>query len=821
MAAYTREEIEAFVSSNLEIVGEKSLAKADALRSEFVESIASLPDYHQIILIENRRLNVAADYDKVQELLNNSGNSKGGGAGGFFSSYGNNTLRSYFTHRAEGTIVWSSESRQDYRQGTIRHEESHRVDNQIGGGRFWSSSHQGFRDAVEREMETQKLRVSADAKPSNWLERQFARIFSSDSVLDRFKISGRRELLDHLSHYEGLENHIIESFAEIGNTHMYFHAKFEGDKDKIDEAMSAKFSELWPVYRDEFIPSAQKYADNLLANRDAAITKYIGLHSDLNKYKDEDFDETATSERAKILSAQGQISSETLAIQKQISIYRNPVGSYLRAQENLAEARWDLKYESDYKGRQENPFIFDEDNARVEAKAIKEKEGVDGLIARHTALLDERRALQRFQFSKDTYTRGLAEALGEDWHYPSGANILAEFDEIFTNGGLDGIEAECIRLSLPINAVNNYVRERENLEYSRWELQYADDSKAKRANPFIFNTSSVRADIETMLGPDVKENLETAAAALKEEARALSSYESRKLAFDEATSRGASKIEYSSGQDILDQFNALKSQGGMEAVRSEIERMKIPARAIESYIDAREDLEHLRWEAQNKTEVRKAANPFAFNRAAVRADIDLMLGENAKEVISAAATELRKKTRQLERELDKLEMARFDAPQTPVELRKPDVDNFRSEQLSSANWQVQRLNNPALSDSFADISEILTSADYIGGGTGPHTAHQQSGFTLRDHLGGAIGRFLSDGGLTNEQYGGMKSWQRLRGEFLDLAGDDEELMDAFYRFELDLFEQAAKTHRRVTPLAKTARVITQTDDDENSMDLSI
>lgn len=948
MSLYTREEIEEFVANNLEIIGEYDAQEVERIRYNFADTIALLPAVHQSILIETQRQNITGDYQRVQQLYKDKQGTMDA-VNGFFSpgAFGKQqSLTGHFNCRVvtnmpvpedlqgKDVIVWSDNARGEDGRITARHEHGHRVDYLIGRNKYWSDTHQGWRDAVFRQIKTEKLKVEGINKktPLTWLQKQVMEV--SGPLYEH-----ARELLEHLNLYESDESYAREAMAEISNHHYSLYALYEGNEEKVDEIMSRKYPELWPIYRDEYMPAAQEYSDRLQNTRHEAIDNFMFKRVSMCKLSGEELDETEAARQAGLAAARGTLAKENIKLNEKLNIYKNPIEWYQVADRALQKAKWTMAQDGETVDAS-NEFDFDKAASEQRAKDIMESQGFTALINAQEALTQEKKLLQRLEWAYHRQEETYARLEGRETSQPWGNIILDRFNELMEQGGFDRVQEEIDYAALPTKAVIDYASAVENLERDRLEMQYREDTNNEAYKNYQFDLDKFYSELDMMRGPYAKEeiqeatqNVNTIRQSLRKCETTLDTFASKLDTafgfeiesytgpqvlekFDELWQQGGRKaiyeqtqwmylkqsdlntyvtmaenlaeqywelqygtadrqtqldnplkhdhqgmleeiksatragrkatltekteqlkelsrqlrrlehayntfdenmgvltdteLEYTDGNKIIDKFQELIGQGGKAAIDEEVERLRVPVGALRRYISAVDAVEYCRWEVQYPTDVRRKANPYQIDKAGLIANVQSMLGDDVEQKLVEKTAELRSQHRALLKLANDYDNAVHRSEDTKHSITLNTLlsdQEYFSEQLSMASWQIRSLNNIDLSESFYEIAKLLTSERYSTNGlpaSGPHTLHQQNGFTLRDLLGGAIGRVLHDGALNNDQYGGLKSWQRLRSEINDLAGDDPELIKLFKSFEVNLFEAAANKHRRVTSLAQSA-----------------
>jgi len=322
----------------------------------------------------------------------------------------------------------------------------------------------------------------SDARnPVQWVSRQIKKLTTGrDPSTPLYE--GARELPSHIDLYKDISAHPREAMAEVSNHHMSLYANHGGNEARVDELMSQKYPELWPVYRDDYLPAVKEYADNLQTQRQQSIDNYMTRAEALAEAGGQTFDETTVRQQAGILSAEGAIAAETRSMERTLNIYKDPVTKFVYAQRDLAEKRYEL--ETPYRERDSNPFVFDEDVAEVEANRILSEQGKTALVEDVQSLRAEEKVLGRFEMAQNTLAERVSNALGDErTAYKPDAQVLAEFDALKTEGGLDAVTAEMDRLRVPGRGFGQYLQAREDLERARWEIEYFSDVRRK-ANPF-------------------------------------------------------------------------------------------------------------------------------------------------------------------------------------------------------------------------------------------------------------------------------------------------------------------------------------------------
>lgn len=651
MERYTREEIEAFVLSNLQIVGEHTHAEEASMRTSFSDAIDRLPPHQQTILIESRRLNVTGDYEEIQKLYSQN-NGKKSAVNGFFRPgqfEGQEKLSGYFNTKSKtDAIVWHKEARGEHGTVTARHEQGHREDYLVGGEKYWSSNHAGWREAVAQHMEQHRIEVSQDQikSPLTWIQKQISEFTSKGKKAVLY--DGARDMDLHLSLYDREESHILEAFAEISNHYLSLYAHHNGNETKVGQVLSRKYPELWGLYRDEFLPAAKKYAADLRANRDEAVDKYVRIKEQIAALAGRPFHHEATVKEARIFSAQGLIHNEIYPAQQDLEVWKDPVAAYIRSKELLAQDKWDLQYEYD-QDRRDNPFIFDPKLAKAEAKTILEQQGVSALVARRNQFKEERKQLKGYERISIANEEAMSHALDVTVNYPSGPDILSRFETLMEQGGVEAVQQARVKLRVPTRAIIHYIRARERLEEERWDLQY-EYGQDRRDNPFAFDTDRVRADIEAMQGPDMKDKLEAAAQNLREQSKTLRRFEAFLTRHDNKIATAFNTdVQERTTASTLEAFDQLYHAGGAEAVNAEMQRQNLPPKALIAYARARERWEEQRWDVlyDNEDFAVRNANAFSFDIEASIRDAEAMMGPDAEAQLTAQTELYKQETRAL------------------------------------------------------------------------------------------------------------------------------------------------------------------------------
>ncbi|PZO86121.1 MAG: hypothetical protein DI626_06855, partial [Micavibrio aeruginosavorus] len=279
---YSREEIEFYVSKNLEIVGQKSRADAERIRKDFADTIEKLPPEEQVLLIESRGANIVGDRAEINDLYKELDQNGLPNVNGFFTANGV-SLSNDFNRKSflPEPIAWTPESRDNGRV-TMRHEHGHRVDRKLAQWEqkpeyFMSDASPTWADALDREMGRRQNRdvitPESSLNPLSWINKQINKITSRNQPAPLYE--GYRELDAHLSYYSDKSTHPREAMAEMSNHRNSLYAKFNGDDTRVDAELSKRYPELWPAYRDEMIPKIAETAQKIINNREHDIDTYV------------------------------------------------------------------------------------------------------------------------------------------------------------------------------------------------------------------------------------------------------------------------------------------------------------------------------------------------------------------------------------------------------------------------------------------------------------------------------------------------------------------------------------------------------------------
>ncbi len=661
MSLYTREEINEFVAHNLEVVGEYSADKIEQIRRDFADTITLLPAAHQSILIETQRLNVTGDFEQVQKLYQSKqGTIKG--VNGFFSpgTFGDQkTLSGHFNNCSEAdrpakikdlgedAIVWADTARGKSGQITARHEHGHRVDYLIGRNEYWSDKHQGWRDAVMRQVESEKLRVEGASKrtPLTWLQQ---RVAANTSAL----YQESRELLDHLNLYTGDESYAREAMAEISNHHYSLHALYLGDQNKVDSIMNAKYPELWPIYQKDYMPAVEQYSNELQNKRFEAIDGYVAKQKELCQIAGRNFDGDEATWEASLAAARGTLADEDAQLASKLRLYNDPVGWYQNAEQSLLKARWNLAQDHEQNTGMDSFFEFDEKASRAYAQKIMDTQGFDALLDSREEIISQMKLLQRLEWGYRRQEYTYAQLEERDPETPWGSAVLESFDRLMKDGGAQRVLQEIDYLMLPAREVVNYARSAERLEFARLELQTRDAADKSAVKEYSFDVRQFIVAIEDLRGPNAKEKIRQADEQTKEKIRSLQKCEmSHDLYASRLNTAFGFEIAGFTGEGILQIYDELWEQGGKKAVQDKARKLYIKQNDLNNYVIAAENLVDEYWEieyglADKKT---KAANPVKYDHQGMLEELQKISDNNAAETLPDKIKEMRDFGRHLKR----------------------------------------------------------------------------------------------------------------------------------------------------------------------------
>jgi hypothetical protein len=588
MALYTRDEIKAYIDKHLHIVGAKSVAAAEQIKAHFADTIELLPPFQQSILIETRRGNIAGDREEIKVLYGEDIN-----VNGFFNP---GALKSEFNKASEDMIAFVSEPGNKGRGPsgiiTARHEFGHRSDYLVGklqgAADYWSAKSQSWAEALKKDLalnlaqNPQKYQITEknQKNPSRWIKRQL----ESFAAREQVKLyEDERELADHLSYSKDDDKTIVlESFAELSNHYMSLYADKRGDKTAVEAALGKKYPHMWGIFKKEFLPQAQSYANELQTKRHNEINAYLKCALMTAEKAGLDCDQHEARRQAGLYAAAGTLESETKKLARLAALYENPVKHYIEAAEHYARTRYELINHT-LKG-----FEFDTHRARLEGQDLLDTKGADAMVYTHSQLVKSQKALSRYDYRVNYFESALDRAIGDTSGAPDGRQIIERFENLLQSGGLEAAEAEIKALSVPAKNIKIYVNAFDALDEESWYLLYYDDPAAGKQNPLKKDNQALRAQIRE-IALQGEGALSDAGLALIEEKSLLKQYARahHKLENSIGSALGGELTLYE-GRIILEDFKTLFNKGGADAVHKEIETLSVPQAVIKNYVRSRE-----------------------------------------------------------------------------------------------------------------------------------------------------------------------------------------------------------------------------------------
>ncbi len=224
---YPRDIIDKFANEMVQLADDFSPEKADKIRRIYADIVANLPPWQQALVIEGNRPIVFGRYSTINALYKEKGGAKESNIDGFFQPKENQVYVSigfFGSHYGVANTTW--------------HEKGHQFDwmkELVGSGKFYSDNSDSWKNALAREQ-------------NNW---QFVMQHGGEEILK--EIAPRYNVSKLLSAYTP-EKFPHEAMAEMTAVYNKAYVKYGGDVGKVNALMENAYPDLFPVYRDEFIP---------------------------------------------------------------------------------------------------------------------------------------------------------------------------------------------------------------------------------------------------------------------------------------------------------------------------------------------------------------------------------------------------------------------------------------------------------------------------------------------------------------------------------------------------------------------------------------
>lgn len=585
MALYTEQELESYLEDYLWIMGDGSDSEGDAaVREQFIYVFNTLPDNFQTLLIGSRQVNITGNDEAIQELYRKS-SDKESQVNGFFQP---GKLTAEFKKSANDAVVWKYEARGRSGDVTARHETGHRADYVIGIQHcgyqgYWSDYSETWNAALYKEISHQQSVVNG--ANGTGLKSLLPQRLIPDAGPDAPLYYGHRELLEHLSYYDNEASHSREAFAEMSNHHLNLIAMHEGDEEFVDQLLSKKYPHLWPVYRDEFIPLVNEYADDLLFDEQRFLKDYVASSAKLRELMGRGADQEKDIEEGRRIYVSQRRDDALSGLNELIRKFSDPIGHYVQAKERLQD-EYNLYDSENYSDQ------FDFEAAELEAQQLLNENGRDHVVFQAENMINEQKYLARYVAGCERFSHVVRQAFGERRQDLNMPEILQNFQACFAEGSEDDIKAvkaELVKLTMPSKALKSYVSMREQLEEQRWEIQHRYKPE-QEVGSFSFDTESVKADIVGMMGPLSRKRLEDGQVNCENELRALRRFDQSVTALEDNLNDCLSDFGYKQdGQDMLNAFDAMYAQGGRSAIQKFRDHISVNHQLLNRYIHVREE----------------------------------------------------------------------------------------------------------------------------------------------------------------------------------------------------------------------------------------
>jgi hypothetical protein len=250
---YSNQEIEQFVRQNLEVSSAGWLSDpSNSGQRILVDAISNMPPEFQVFAMET-------NLDVTISTPNNFG------AEALATGITNSSLTAYSGSGYSGTMsVQNGETNPDrtialnslypsgYSQDIYGHEFGHRADYEIDNtpNRFFSDN-PSWQQAYSEQFPSlpNQLNVFGSA------------YYRLTSLVVKSDFEGWKSIQSHLAQYTGeMEHHRpAEALAEVTKGYLHLYKEFDGNEAAVNAALTDKYPKLWPVYRDEFLPSLQQH----------------------------------------------------------------------------------------------------------------------------------------------------------------------------------------------------------------------------------------------------------------------------------------------------------------------------------------------------------------------------------------------------------------------------------------------------------------------------------------------------------------------------------------------------------------------------------
>ena len=229
---------------------------------------------------------------------------------------------------------------------------------------------------------------------------------------------------------------------------------------------------------------------------------------------------------------------------------------------------------------------------REDLYALLKQGGADAVKAETSRYKIERTNLAHFISTADDLETTISRAQGIEPAYQTHEASLAQFDELMKKGGVEAVKADIQARHIDSKDVHGYLNVRD--EYERARINQYD---GKPSPDHI--SKAMREDLYALLKQGGAEAVQAETKRYKIERNKLALFTSKLENLETGISNALdSKPAYQTHETTLAQFDDLLKKGGVDMVDAAIENLRVPHKALNEYVAARQEHQGFRQELE-------------------------------------------------------------------------------------------------------------------------------------------------------------------------------------------------------------------------------